>query len=88
MFQIPLDFTGSPIRTRTAHARNGNTIVLIDNFVYDHVGRLLSQTQCIGDENMGDSCPVGDGELIVYKGYDGLGQLEQKKVGGTPGTDY
>ena len=49
---------GSPVRTKTAHTRSGNIIATLDNYTYDHVGRLLSHTQCIGDENMGDSCPA------------------------------
>ncbi len=136
-----LDFTGRVLKSRTSHLRAGNTIVTIDNFTYDHVGRLLSQTQCIGDETMGNACEEGgsgngvdnslnlDGditsnrvakisidvtpiatllpgtilridpnatgnsgpggeELIVFNKYDELGQLEAKKVGGTPGNSY
>jgi len=52
-----LDFAGKPLLTRTAHTRNGATIVTIDNFTYDPTGRLLAQTQCIGDGTLGDSCP-------------------------------
>ena len=51
-----LDFVGHPQNVRTAHTRNGTTIVTLDNFTYDHVGRLLSQTQCIGDATLGDTC--------------------------------
>ncbi len=56
-----LDFVGRPLKVKTTHIRNGNTIVTIDNFSYDHVGRLLTQTQCIGDETMGDNCTNGAG---------------------------
>ncbi|MEP2236818.1 MAG: DUF6443 domain-containing protein, partial [Maribacter sp.] len=144
IMETALDFVGKPLKTRTEHRRGGNTIVTIDNFTYDHVGRLLSQTRCIGDATMGTSCestgsgntipvdPVldeptvtqdvvasnsitikpgangstivsgnvrlyidpnggssgGEEELIVFNSYDDLGQLQAKKVGGTPGTDF
>ncbi|MEM9141349.1 MAG: DUF6443 domain-containing protein [Bacteroidota bacterium] len=55
-----LDFVGRPLKVRSAHTRNGSTIVTLDNFTYDHVGRLLSQTQCIGDAALGENCPTGD----------------------------
>ncbi|MEP3443757.1 MAG: DUF6443 domain-containing protein, partial [Flavobacteriaceae bacterium] len=127
-----LDFVGRPIQVRTEHIRSGETVVTLDNFTYDHTGRLLKQTQCLGDENLLYTCigttaemnllienttittdqtatnsitvkPVttingdvtltaggssGAEELIVYNDYDELGQLQAKKVGGTPGTDY
>ena len=134
-----LDFVGKPLRVRSSQTRNNVTVATLDNFEYDHVGRLLKQTQCIGDENLGYSCgasavpvnlellaasytsdqtastkievkatnnPVtlsgtltlkidstsagtgGPEELIAYNKYDELGQLVQKKVGGTPGSDY
>ncbi len=56
IIESELDFLGKPLKTKNSHIRNGNTIVTIDNFTYDHVGRLLSQTQCIGDETLGNSC--------------------------------
>ncbi|MGP1994270.1 DUF6443 domain-containing protein [Zobellia laminariae] len=55
-----LDFVGKPDKVKTIHTRTVNniatTIATIDNFTYDHVGRLLAQTQCIGDATLGDSC--------------------------------
>ncbi len=129
--ETDLDFVGKPLKVKSSHTRNSTTIVTLDNFEYDHVGRLLKQTQCIGDETMGDTCeaatntslvlenttvdtdrsaqdnivikPVttisgnvtlavtgngGQEELIVYNDYDELGQLETKKVGGTPNSSY
>jgi RHS repeat-associated protein len=50
------DFVGKPLKVRTAHTRNGNTIATLDNFEYDHVGRLLKQTQCIGNGSLGYDC--------------------------------
>ncbi len=60
-----LDFVGKPLKTKTTHIKSPlsedeTTIVTIDNFTYDHVGRLLSQTQCVGDETLGDSCTEGE----------------------------
>ncbi|MEM9001140.1 MAG: DUF6443 domain-containing protein, partial [Bacteroidota bacterium] len=88
-----LDFVGRPERVRTTHVRNGSTVVTVDNFTYDHAGRLLAQTQCIGDATLGDSCEAGTGgtggiggqeALIVANSYDEIGQLASKQVGGDP----
>ncbi|MEO0570802.1 MAG: DUF6443 domain-containing protein, partial [Bacteroidota bacterium] len=59
-----LDFGGKPLKVKASHSRNGTTIVTLDNFIYDAMGRLLSQTQCIGDENLGDSCEGGMGTPV------------------------
>lgn len=56
IMETQLDFVGKPLKVRTSHIRSTTTIVTIDNFTYDYVGRLLAQTQCIGDETMGDTC--------------------------------
>jgi len=63
--EMLLDFVGNPIKTKTTHTKNGTSIVTIDNFTYDHVNRLVSQTQCIGDETMGDNCPIDSGGNIT-----------------------
>ncbi|WP_282160880.1 DUF6443 domain-containing protein [Ulvibacterium marinum] len=54
-----LDFSGRALKVKASHTRSSTTIVTIDNFTYDHTGRLLAQTQCIGDETLGDSCTGG-----------------------------
>ncbi|MCG8208152.1 hypothetical protein G1K53_11640, partial [Tenacibaculum finnmarkense] len=46
------DFTGILLENRTTHIKSGKTIVTIDSFTYDHMNRLLSQKQCIGDETL------------------------------------
>ncbi|MEW7279223.1 DUF6443 domain-containing protein [Aquimarina sp. 2201CG1-2-11] len=70
-----LDFTGKVQETKTTHTKDSSTaIVTIDKFTYDHMGRVLTQTQTINNS---------DEELIVSNNYDSLGQLEGKKVGGT-----
>jgi RHS repeat-associated protein len=51
-----LDFVGKPRKVRSSHRKAGTTIVTLDNFTYDHTGRLLTQTQCIGDDTLGNSC--------------------------------
>ncbi|WP_411032372.1 DUF6443 domain-containing protein [Spongiimicrobium sp. 3-5] len=61
LVEMKLDFAGRTLKSRIAHTRDGNTIVTIDNFTYDHVGRLLVQTQCIGDETLGYSCDGASG---------------------------
>jgi len=60
-----LDFVGRPLKVRSSHTKNGNTIVTIDNFTYDHVGRLLTQTQCIGNQTLGDTCEEGTNNVGV-----------------------
>nr|WP_286943717.1 DUF6443 domain-containing protein [Allomuricauda sp.] len=60
-----LDFIGRTKKTRTEHRRGPNTIVTLDNFEYDHVGRLLAQTQCIGDGTLGENCPTNGGGNTV-----------------------
>ncbi|MGS2765214.1 DUF6443 domain-containing protein [Sinomicrobium sp. M5D2P9] len=80
-----LDFAGKVLETRTTHTKGSNAaIVTIDKFEYDHMGRLLVQTQKINNQSE---------ELIAENVYDELGQLEQKKVGNTQSnplqtTDY
>jgi len=48
-----LDFTGKPVKTRTLHQKDGQTpIVTIDDYTYDHIGRLATHHQRIGDHNI------------------------------------
>ena len=69
-----LDFTGKIEQQQSEHTKNGNaTIVTSDSFYYDDQGRLLSQKQTIGTQPE---------ETLVNNGYDPLGQLNTKKVGG------
>ncbi|MEW7278453.1 DUF6443 domain-containing protein [Aquimarina sp. 2201CG1-2-11] len=74
IIESQLDFTGRVVETTTTHTKDSNAaIVTIDRFTYDHIGRLLTQTQKIGNHE----------ELIVSNTYDRLGQLHQKRVGGS-----
>lgn len=59
-----LDFVGRPVQLRAAHTRGSETVVTLDNFTYDHVGRLLKLTQCIGDETLGYTCEGYSGPTI------------------------
>ncbi len=69
-----LDFIGKVEETKTTHTKGANAaIVTIDKFEYDHIGRLLTHTQQINDQ---------DKERIASNEYDGLGQLIKKNVGG------
>lgn len=65
ILETQLDFIAKPLKTRATHTRNTTTIITLDNFTYDHVGRLLSQTQCVGDENLGDSCTSAGGSAVA-----------------------
>ena len=71
--QTKLDFTGKPLTVIASHQKGTTTpIITTDTFTYDHMGRLLTQKQQIGNHPQ---------ELIVQNNYDDLGQLERKKVG-------
>lgn len=70
-----LDFIGQVLKTGTSHARTGfSTITTEDVFTYDHMGRLVKQTQAIN----GAFAP----EVIAENTYDDRGQLVQKGIGG------
>ncbi|HEU4788961.1 MAG TPA: DUF6443 domain-containing protein [Flavobacterium sp.] len=69
-----LDFTGKTVETTATHQKGATTpITIVDNFTYDHVGRLLTQKQKINAQVQ---------EFIANKAYDNLGQLITKGVGG------
>ena len=68
-----LDFDGRVLETKTTHKKTGKTdIVTFDKFTYDHMNRVLKQTQKINSQSE---------ELIAENIYDELGQLEKKGVG-------
>ncbi len=72
--ETKLDFTGRVLQTKTTHTKDSNApIVTLDTFTYDHMGRLLTQTQKINNQAE---------EVIVSNTYDELGQLQSKTVGG------
>ena len=68
-----LDFVGNPLRTTSTHARGKGSTTIVDVFGYDAMGRLTAQRQQIGTQPE---------ETIVENGYDDLGQLVGKGVGG------
>ena len=71
--ETKLDFTGRPEQVVASHTKGSNAVIVTtDNFTYDHMGRLLTQTQTLG----------GHTETLVENSYDELGQLVEKKVGG------
>ena len=67
------DIRGLVHETKTTHQKSGTDIVTIDEFTYDHTGRLLSQKQKINNQSK---------QMIVQNNYDDLGQLVSKNVGG------
>ncbi len=72
--ETKLDFLGKVLETTTKHNKIGQEeIVTVDKFTYDHMGRLLTQTQKINNQAE---------EMIVDNTYDELGQLQSKTVGG------
>jgi RHS repeat-associated protein len=67
------DFRGNVIETKTTHRKVGqNAIEIYDTFTYDHMQRIKTHKQRIGDHT----------EVIAENRYDELGRLEQKSVGG------
>lgn len=74
LVETKLDFIGKVLETKTTHQRTGYTdIVIVDTFTYDDLGRLLTQKQTITGQPE---------ETLVNNGYDELGQLATKQVGG------
>lgn len=79
------DFTGKVLETKTVHTKTDdndiiiNEIETIDRFEYDHMDRLISQSQQINDQVS---------ERIVKNNYDELGQLESKVVGSGTKSGY
>ena len=67
-----LDFIGRTTQTKTVETKNGNTLTKVDDFAYDHAGRLIDHDLTLN----------GQQEDLVHNTYDELGQLAQKTVGG------
>ena len=90
-----LDFTGNIVFSVTNHRRKRNPftpyppmqtnlylepaeITITDRFIYDHAGRPIKHYQQIDEQ---------EEELINFKVYNELGQLESKKIGGDVGNE-
>ncbi|MBZ9731162.1 DUF6443 domain-containing protein, partial [Salegentibacter sp. JZCK2] len=74
LVESDLDFTGKVKTNKTTHSKSGqNTIITIDTYTYDHMGRLKEQNQKVNSNAT---------ELIARNTYDEVGQLVQKQVGG------
>ncbi len=61
------EFTGLTKKVRTSHIKNNKIIVTIDNFAYDHMNRLISQTQCVGDETLDYYCGQSDTDGVDFQ---------------------
>ncbi|MBG6133765.1 RHS repeat-associated protein, partial [Aquimarina sp. EL_43] len=58
-----LDFVGKVKETKTTHTKGSNAaIITIDRFTYDHMGRMLTQRQCIEDTS-GVNCNGNTGVI-------------------------
>ena len=75
-----IDFVGKPQKVRSAHTRNGTTLVTLDNFTYDHVGRLMTQTQCIGNEGLINDCSQSGGAGGVLENLPLTGTITTDQV--------
>ncbi len=74
IMETKLDFSGRTLEVKTTHQKAGKAdVVTIDEFDYDHMDRLLTQTQTL----------AGNTEVLVQNVYDALGQQQQKKLGNT-----
>ena len=76
-----LKFRGMPEFTKSYHKRSASEtlqVTLKDNFTYDNQERLKTHTQSINNSTTQN--------LIAFNQYDKLGQLLNKKVGGTDVT--
>ncbi|CAL2106845.1 hypothetical protein T190115A13A_20125 [Tenacibaculum sp. 190524A02b] len=63
-----LDFVGKTLKTKATHLKSGKeAIVTIDTFTYDHAGRVLSQSQCIGDASLTGCSDAANTTNIVFK---------------------
>ncbi len=90
-----MDFLGNPTETTSYHFKNGEIMIIEDYYNYDHANRLVSHKQksCnfpIGEEYLAlypEFITCNPEELIVLNTYDELGQLENKKVGGSVATN-
>ncbi|WP_109302183.1 DUF6443 domain-containing protein [Aquimarina sp. AU474] len=75
IIESKLDFVGKVLETKTTHTKGTNVaIVTVDTFTYDHMGRVVTQTQKINNQ---------EEERIASNTYDALGQLVKKNVGGS-----
>ncbi|WP_161634426.1 DUF6443 domain-containing protein, partial [Aquimarina pacifica] len=81
VIEMQLDFVGKVLEQTTTHTKVDSPVIkTIDHFVYDHMGRLLTQTQTINEQ---------EAEVLVNNHYDALGQLDTKTVGnGLQHIDY
>jgi RHS repeat-associated protein len=69
-----LDFGGKVLETTTTHKKDNEALIsIVDSYSYDHISRLLTQTQSIDNQTK---------EIIANNTYDNLGQLISKGVGG------
>ncbi len=74
------EFTGKILETKTTHKKAGKAdVVTTDRFEYDHMDRLVSQTQQVNNQTS---------ERIVKNNYDDLGQLTSKIVGNGTQAGY
>ncbi|QXP72522.1 hypothetical protein H0I31_02140 [Tenacibaculum sp. AHE15PA] len=74
------DFTGKVLETKATHKKEGKAdIVTVDSFEYDHMDRLISQTQKINNQIS---------NRLVKNNYDELGQLEAKLTGNGTKNGY
>ncbi|NER16780.1 DUF6443 domain-containing protein [Spongiivirga citrea] len=69
-----LDFAGKVLQATTTHTKGSNApIVTVDTFTYDHMARVIKQSQRINNNPP---------QIIARNTYDELGQLVRKDVGG------
>ncbi|MBX2895771.1 MAG: hypothetical protein KF763_10035 [Cyclobacteriaceae bacterium] len=74
------DFSGKVIKSRTSHYQNATTVVhLEDRNEYDHAGRVLKTFRKINSAAE---------QLVAQYEYNALGQLVDKKLHNTGGSNF
>ncbi|MCX2679361.1 hypothetical protein OOZ15_05345 [Galbibacter sp. EGI 63066] len=78
-----LDFTGKVLVSKTKHRKGtGTWIVTIDNYTYDHRGRLVDHYECIGEGSSFEGCD--DTADYVNKSYSApLSETTIKEASGS-----
>ncbi|MBN8650330.1 MAG: hypothetical protein J0L67_02820 [Cytophagales bacterium] len=77
---IVYDFSGKVIKSRTSHYQNASTVVhLEDRNEYDHAGRVLKTFRKIN---------TAAEQLVAQYEYNALGQLVDKKLHNTGGSNF
>lgn len=74
-----VDFTGKTLKTLLAHSSSGTSMTVLNEFEYDHAGRLKKTYQ---------TTDGGTRVLLASSYYNELGQLVEKNIHSTDETNF